>query len=103
MILILSGDISLNPGPVYNHHPPNLKEWDKFKIKGLYLLHINVNSVLLKIDERRYIVKLSNAVAIGIKQNQNSMIVFLTQKSKWITIRYFVVTETGKVEALPAM
>ena len=103
LILLLSGGISLNPGLVYNHHSPNLKEWDKFKIKGLYLLHINVNSLLLKIDERRYIVKLSNAVAIGIKQNQNSMIVFLTQKSKWITIRYFVVTETGKVEALPAM
>ena len=29
LILILSGDI--NPGLVYDHHPPNLKEWDKFK------------------------------------------------------------------------
>ena len=28
LILILSGDISLNPGPVYNHHPPNLQEWE---------------------------------------------------------------------------
>ena len=26
LILILSGDISLNSGPVYNHHLPNLKE-----------------------------------------------------------------------------
>ena len=26
LILILSGDICLNPGPVYNDHPPNLKE-----------------------------------------------------------------------------
>ena len=53
LILILSGDISLNPGPVYNHHPPNLKEWDKFKIKGLHLLHLNVNSLLRKIDKHR--------------------------------------------------
>ena len=70
MILILSGDISLNPGPVYNHHPPNLKEWDKFKIKGLHLLHLNVSSLLPKIDELRYIAKLSNAAVIGITESK---------------------------------
>ena len=37
LILILPGDISLNPGPNYNHHPPNLKEWDIFKINGLQI------------------------------------------------------------------
>ena len=70
MILILSGDISLNPGPVYNHHPPNLKEWDKFKIKGLHLLHLNINSLLPKIDKLRYMVNLSNAAVIGITQSK---------------------------------
>ena len=50
LILILSGDISLNPGPVYNHYPPNLKQWGKFKRKGLHLLHLNINSLLPKID-----------------------------------------------------
>ena len=69
-IIILSGDISLNPGSVYNHHPPNLKEWDKFKIKGLNLVHLNVNSLQPKIDERRYIVKLSNAALIGIRESK---------------------------------
>ena len=59
LILILSGDISLNSGPVYNHHLPNLKEWVKFKIKGLHLLHVNVNSLLLKIDERSLARQLS--------------------------------------------
>ena len=58
LILILSGDISLNGEPAYNHHPPNLI----FKMKGLYLLHLNVNSLLPKINELRYIAKLSNAV-----------------------------------------
>ena len=66
MILILSGDISLNPGPVYNHHPQNLKEWDKFKITRLLLLHLNVNSLQLKIDELRYIAKLSNPAVTGM-------------------------------------
>ena len=66
LILILSGDISLNPGPVYNHHPQNLKEWDKFKITRLLLLHLNVNSLQLKIDELRYIAKLSNPAVTGM-------------------------------------
>ena len=70
MILILSGDISLKPGPVYNHHPPNLKEWHIFKMKGLHLLHLNVNSLLPKIDELSYVVKLSNAAAIGITESK---------------------------------
>ena len=71
LILILSGDIiSLNPGPVYNHHPPNLKEWDKFKIKGLHLLHLNVSSLLPKIDELRYIAKLSNAAVVGTTESK---------------------------------
>ena len=68
LILILSGDISLNPGPVYNHHSPNLKEWDIFKIKALHLLHLNINSTLPKIDELRCIVKLSNAAVTGITE-----------------------------------
>ena len=70
LILILSGDISLNQGPVYNHHQPKLKEWDKFKIKGLHLLHLNANSLLLKINELRYIAKLSNAPVIGITESK---------------------------------
>ena len=70
MILILSGDISLNPGPVYNHHTPNLKEWVLFKIKGLYIFHLNVNSIPPKIDELRHIAKLSNAAVIGITESQ---------------------------------
>ena len=70
MILILSGDISLNPWPVSNHHLPNLKEWDKFKIKGVHLLHLKVNSLLPKIDEFRYIAKLSNTAIIGIIESK---------------------------------
>ena len=70
LILILSGDISLNPGSVYNYHQPNLKEWDIFKIKGLHLLHLNVNSFLPKIDELRYIAKRSNATVMGITESK---------------------------------
>ena len=68
MILILSGDISLNPGSVYNHHLSNLKESDI--IKGLYLFHLNPNSLLPKTDELRYIAKPSNAAVIGITESK---------------------------------
>ena len=70
LVLILSGDISLNPGPDYNHHPSNLKEWDKFEIKVLHLLHLNVNSLLPKIDELRYTAKLNNAAVIGMTETK---------------------------------
>ena len=58
----------LNPEPVYNHYPPNLKEWDIFKIKGLHLLHLKVISLLPKIDELRYIAQLSNATVTRITE-----------------------------------
>ena len=76
LILILSGDLSLNPGLVYNHHHPNFKEWDIFKIKGLHLLHLNVNSLLPKIDKLRYIAKLSKAAVIGITESKPDSCIF---------------------------
>ena len=66
MILILSDEINLNPARDYNHHPPNLKERDIFKISGFHLLHVNINSLLPKIDELRYAAKLINAAVRGI-------------------------------------
>ena len=63
-------------------------------MKGLHLLHLNINSLQLKIDELRYIAKVSNAAVIGITESK------LDTK---ITVRYFVVTGTEKVEGLPAM
>ena len=69
-ILILSGEISLKPGPVYNDHPPKLKEWYIFKIKGLGLPHLNVNRLLPKIDELRYIARFSNASVTGITESK---------------------------------
>ena len=66
MLLLLSGDISLNPGPKNNLQPLDSDEWNVFKSKGLHLIHLNINSLLSKIDELRYIVNSSNAAVIGI-------------------------------------
>ena len=55
LLIILSGDISLNPGPIWKHQLLNMKEWDIFKTKSVHLMHLIVyltlNSLLPKIDE----------------------------------------------------
>ena len=45
-------------------------EWDCFKSKGLHLNHLNINSLLQKIDELRYIANSSNAAVIGISKSK---------------------------------
>ena len=88
-VLILPGDISLNPRPIYNHHPSNLMEWDIFKIKRLHLLHLNVNSLLPKTDELRNIAKLSNAAVIRMTESKlvNYVLDSETQINKYQILR----------------
>ena len=74
-MLILSGDISLNPGPVYNSQSSCSNECNVFKAKGIHLIHLNVNSLLPKIDEIRYIVARTNATVIGISESKLDKII----------------------------
>ena len=69
LILLLSGEISSNPGPPYIYQIDNLT-WNVFDKKGIYFLHINVTSLLLKIKEIRIIAKKSNATVIGITESK---------------------------------
>ena len=63
--MLLSGDLELNPGPnqVCN-------TWSPFASKGLHFVHLNINSILPKIDELRQIVKTTNAAIIGITESK---------------------------------
>ena len=64
LTLLISEDISFNPGPIQND---NLKEnWKTFRNKDLHFVHLNINSLLPKIDELRELVKISNPTVIGI-------------------------------------
>ena len=66
LILLLSGDISLNPEPIQDSHlKENLKT---FRNRGLHFIHSN--SLLPKIDELRKIVKISNPAVIGITETK---------------------------------
>ena len=49
---------------------PDPNHWKAFKHKGLHFLHLNVNSLLPKIDEVKLIADRSNATIIGISETK---------------------------------
>ena len=61
LLIILSGDIRLNPGPICKYQILNTTEWDIFKTRGWHLMHLNINSLLPEIDELRHVARLSYA------------------------------------------
>ena len=67
-ILLLSGDISLNPGPIQSQL--NSDTWSPFKRRGLHFIHLNINSLLPKIDELRHIAKETKVQVIGISETK---------------------------------
>ena len=79
ILLLLSGDISLNPGPLHNNQLQPQSEWNVFSSKRLHFIHLNVNSLLPKIDELRNIAKLSNAAVIGIRESKLDDSVFSSE------------------------
>ena len=44
--------------------------WNIFQKRGMHFIHLNINSILPKIDEIRYIVKLTNATVIGLSETK---------------------------------
>ena len=70
LLLLLSGDISLNPGPVHQDKLQCSNECNVFKNKGLHFIHLNINSLLPKIEELRFIAKSNNAAVIGICESK---------------------------------
>ena len=53
-LLLLSGDIHSNPEPQGTN---TNKMWEPFEKKGLHFIHININSLLQKIDELKSIAQ----------------------------------------------
>ena len=70
LLLLLSGDISLNPDPSHINQTSDNNEWDVSKARGLHLIHINIKSLLPKIEEFRRIACQSNAALIGISESK---------------------------------
>ena len=51
LLLLLSVDISLNPGPINGSQQHYYDQWAVFKKGGLHFVHININSPLPTIDD----------------------------------------------------
>ena len=64
LLILLSGDISLNPGPS-QYLPENDNNFEYFRKRGFNFLPVNVNSLLSKIDELRHIVGHSKPAILG--------------------------------------
>ena len=66
ILLLLSGDVEFNPGPIRLDD----NTFSCFKERGLYFIHLKINSVLPKIDELRLIAKKCNAAVIGLPETK---------------------------------
>ena len=68
--LVLSRDVSLNPGPVQISPAVNLNIQKPLNKKGLHFLYININSLLPKIDELKCIANKTKAAITGITESK---------------------------------
>ena len=66
----------MNPGPSHINQSSGNNEWDVFNTRGLHFIHININSLLAKIEELRRIACLSNAAVIGISESKLDKSIF---------------------------
>ena len=64
MLLLLSCDISLNPVLTPNNVSQSF--WKPFENKGLYFLHLNIISILPKLEELKTVIENTKAAIIGI-------------------------------------
>ena len=69
-LLLLSGDVSLNPGLFQISPALKTNIWKLLNKKGLHFLHININSLLPKIDELKCIANNAKAAIIEITESK---------------------------------
>ena len=69
ILFLLSSDISLNPGPCQMQFIDG-KTWEPLKTRGLHFFHLNVNSLLSKIDEPRDITNYIKPAILGITESK---------------------------------
>ena len=69
LLILLSGDVSLNPGPC-QYLPDNDSKFEPFRKCGLHFIHMNVNSLLSKIDELSDAVGHNKVDTLGITESK---------------------------------
>ena len=84
-LLLLSGDISFNPGPTLNSVSQSF--WKPFENKGFHFLHLDINSILPKLDELKAIAWNTKAAIIGITESKVDDSIFDSEveiSGRWI-------------------
>ena len=89
-MLLLSNDISTNPGPNQNqvaHLSNNI--WSPFRKRGLHMIQLNINSLLPKLDEIRNIAKHAKPAIFGITESKldNTISDFEINIDEYVIIR----------------
>ena len=69
LLILLSGGVSLNPGPS-QYLSDNDNKFEPFRKSGLHFLHININSLLSKTDELRDIVGHTKSAILRITESK---------------------------------
>ena len=97
LLILLSGDISLNPDPS-QYLPGNDNEFEPFRKCSLHVLQINVDSFPSKIDELRDFVGYTKPAILGITESKLDSSV----SDQKVNISGYWVTEIDMVEVLLA-
>ena len=67
--MLLSGNVELNPGP-NQQLGTDQSVYENFNCRGMHFFHLNINSILPKIDELRIIAKEINPSIIGLTETK---------------------------------
>ena len=70
MLLLLSGNISTNLGFFHQDTMQYSSEWNVFRSRGLHFIHLNINSLLSKIEELSYIATSIDTAVIAICESK---------------------------------
>ena len=69
-LLLLSENVSLNPGPIHRSPDTSCTIWEPLKKKGLHFLHINIYSLLPKKYKIRCLANKTKAAITGITESK---------------------------------
>ena len=70
LLLLFSGDISLNPRAFSNLQLFKQGEWQASRNRRLHVIHLNIYSLLPKIDELSDLARRTNAAVIDISESK---------------------------------
>ena len=69
-LLLLSGDVSLNPGPFQLSRAVNTIIWEPLNLKRWHFLHIDINSLLPKIEGLKCMTSKTKTAIIRTRESK---------------------------------